>query len=70
MTAPSSRESAPPERLAGSVERVTFHSEESGFCVLRVQVRGQRDLVTVVGNADAYPRQPWPLLVSELEYRR
>lgn len=39
------------ERLQGSVERVTFHSEESGFCVLRVKVRGQRDLVTVVGTA-------------------
>jgi len=42
---------APSERLAGAVERVTFHSEESGFCVLRVKVRGQRDLVTVVGAA-------------------
>ena len=42
---------APVERLQGSVERVTFHSEESGFCVLRVKVRGQRDLVTVVGTA-------------------
>ncbi len=41
----------PPERLSGAVERVTFHSEESGFCVLRVQVRGQRELVTVTGNA-------------------
>jgi exodeoxyribonuclease V alpha subunit len=30
---------------------VTFHSEESGFCVLRVQVKGHRDLVTVVGSA-------------------
>ncbi|ANA39439.1 recombinase RecD [Geobacter anodireducens] len=39
------------ERLAGSVERVTFHSEESGFCVLRAKVKGQRDLVTVVGSA-------------------
>ena len=39
------------ERLSGSVERVTFHSEESGFCVLKVKVRGQRDLVTVVGSA-------------------
>jgi exodeoxyribonuclease V alpha subunit len=42
---------APLERLQGAVERVTFHSEESGFCVLRVKVRGQRDLVTVVGIA-------------------
>jgi exodeoxyribonuclease V alpha subunit len=39
------------ERLSGSVERVTFHSEESGFCVLRVKVRGQRDLATVIGSA-------------------
>ena len=40
----------PIERLSGSVERVTFHSEESGFCVLRVKVKGQRDLITVVGS--------------------
>lgn len=39
------------ERLQGSVERVTFHSPESGFCVLRIKVRGQRDLVTVIGSA-------------------
>ncbi len=44
---------APHERLSGSIERVTFHSEQSGFCVLRVQVRGQRDVVTVIGNAAA-----------------
>jgi len=41
----------PVERLSGSVERVTFHSEESGFCVLRVKVRGERELVTVTGSA-------------------
>lgn len=39
------------ERLSGSIERVTFHSEASGFCVLRVKVKGHRDLVTVVGSA-------------------
>jgi exodeoxyribonuclease V alpha subunit len=38
------------ETLTGLVERVTFHSPETGFCVLRVKVRGQRDLVTVVGS--------------------
>ena len=43
----------PTEQLAGSVERVTFHSEETGFCVLRVKVRGHRDLETVVGTAPA-----------------
>jgi len=32
--------SAATEVLAGLVERVTFHNEESGFCVLRVKARG------------------------------
>src|SRR3954454_16636125 len=41
------------EALAGLVERLTFHSPETGFCVLRVKVRGQRELVTVVGAAAA-----------------
>src|SRR2546421_5013247 len=39
------------EVLAGLVERVTFHNEENGFCVLRVKARGQRDLITVLGHA-------------------
>ncbi len=39
------------EALAGLVERVTFHNAETGFCVLRVKVRGQRDLATVIGHA-------------------
>jgi exodeoxyribonuclease V alpha subunit len=43
----------PGDQLAGTVERVTFHNEENGFSVLRVQVRGRRDLVTVVGHAAA-----------------
>lgn len=38
-------------QLKGSVERVTYHNEENGFCVLRVQVRGQKDLLTVTGSA-------------------
>ncbi|MFZ1413293.1 MAG: ATP-dependent RecD-like DNA helicase [Defluviicoccus sp.] len=41
------------ENLAGLVERVTFHSEDSGFCILRVKARGQRDLITVIGHAAA-----------------
>ena len=49
----SSLSSAAPERevIAGLVERVTFHSPDNGFCVLRVKIRGHRDLVTVVGHA-------------------
>jgi exodeoxyribonuclease V alpha subunit len=26
--------------LAGSIERVTFHNAENGFCVLRIKARG------------------------------
>jgi exodeoxyribonuclease V alpha subunit len=37
--------------LAGLVERLTFHNEDNGFCVLQVKARGHRDLVTVVGHA-------------------
>jgi exodeoxyribonuclease V alpha subunit len=40
----------PLEHLASSVERVTFHSEETDYCVLRVTVRGHRDLVTMVST--------------------
>jgi exodeoxyribonuclease V alpha subunit len=41
------------EALSGLVERVSYFSPDSGFCVLRVKVRGQRDLVTVVGSTAA-----------------
>ncbi len=39
------------EELAGLVERVTFHSEETGFTVLKVRARGHRDLVSVTATA-------------------
>src|SRR5918997_1587865 len=39
------------EHLVGSVERVTFHNDETGFCVLRVRARGHRKPITVVGHA-------------------
>src|ERR1700752_1284011 len=47
----AARTSSPTERLAGVVDRVTFHNSENGFCVLRVKARGQRDLITLVGHA-------------------
>ena len=47
----SFQSSAPQEKLSGAIERLTFHSQESGFCVIRVRVKGKRDLVTVVGSA-------------------
>ena len=50
---------SPTEALAGLVERVTFHNQDSGFCVLRVKARGQRDLVTVVGHAATIAAGEW-----------
>ncbi|MBT7371189.1 MAG: ATP-dependent RecD-like DNA helicase [Gammaproteobacteria bacterium] len=47
----SSRQENDREPLSGLVERVTFHSAETGFCVLRVKVRGHRELVSVIGSA-------------------
>src|SRR6266852_5893388 len=41
---------SPVEYIQGIVERVTFHSDESGYTVLRFTVPGQRDLVTVIGR--------------------
>ncbi len=37
--------------ITGTVERVTFHNPDNGFCVLRLKVPGRRDLATVVGYA-------------------
>ena len=48
-----------PERLEGAIERVTFFSEETGFCVLQVKVRGQRELATVVGSAPTVNSGEW-----------
>lgn len=38
------------EHLTGSVERIAFHSEESGFCVLKVKLPHQSEVATIVGN--------------------
>ena len=47
------------EQLSGSVERVTFHNPENGFCVLRLKARGHRDLVTTVGHAAMISAGEW-----------
>jgi len=41
------------DRLAGLVERVTFHNEQNGFCVLRLKVKGEHELITLIGHAPA-----------------
>lgn len=45
--------------LSGSIEHVVFHNSENGFCVLRVQARGHRDLQAVVGRAPAVAAGQW-----------
>jgi len=51
--------SPPQEGFSGLIERVTFHSEEAGFAVLRVKVKGHRELVTVVGALASVNTGEW-----------
>ena len=53
------------EVLAGMVERVTYQNAENGFCVIRVKVRGHRELVTVVGHAAAISAGEWITATGE-----
>lgn len=41
------------EYCQGIIERITFYSEESGFCVLQVKSKGKKDLITVTAKAVA-----------------
>jgi exodeoxyribonuclease V alpha subunit len=47
------------EVLAGLIERVTYHNEENGFCVLRIAARGHRELITVIGHAAVISADEW-----------
>jgi exodeoxyribonuclease V alpha subunit len=40
----------PDEHLQGVVERITFHSDESGYTVLRFHVPLERELATIIGR--------------------
>lgn len=50
VSASPSASEAPQQSLTGSVDRVTFHNEETGFSVLKVIVGGRKTPVTVVGQ--------------------
>ena len=47
------------DSVSGVVERITFQSFESGFCVLRVKAEGHAGLVTVVGTAPEIKAGEW-----------
>ncbi len=57
MAAPSEQQLQ--DGITGLIERVTFHSEETGFAVLRVKGKGHRDLVTVVGSLATVNAGEW-----------
>jgi exodeoxyribonuclease V alpha subunit len=59
MAAMDARKEAPADGLSGLVERVTFHNEDTGFAVLKVKVKGRRDLVPVVGTVAAVSPGEW-----------
>ena len=63
MTKPGSQQQK--EVLAGIVERVTFHNSDNGFCVLRIQARGHRNLVTVVGHSATISAGEWITATGE-----
>ena len=50
---------APTETLAGTIERVTFHNAETGFCMFNAQAWRKRDLVPVIGHAPAIAAGEW-----------
>ena len=47
------------DKLDGQIERVVFRNEENGFCVLRVKVRGHKELVTVTGTVATVNPGEW-----------
>ena len=47
------------DQIGGLIERVTFHSEDTGYCVLKVKVKGRRDPVTVVGTLFSVSPGEW-----------
>jgi exodeoxyribonuclease V alpha subunit len=50
VNTPSDSSVTPQVSLTGVVERITFHSEESGYTVARLQPPRARELTTIVGN--------------------
>ena len=45
--------------MTGLIERVSFFNEENGFAVLKVKVKGQRELVSVVGSLASVNAGEW-----------
>jgi exodeoxyribonuclease V alpha subunit len=51
------------EEISGLIERVTFHNDDSSFCVLCVKTKGHREETTVIGSLPSVTAGEW--LVAE-----
>jgi hypothetical protein len=63
MTAAMQERRPATEQISGVIERVTFHNDDSGFCVLRVKTKGHREETTVIGSSPSVTAGEW--LVAE-----
>lgn len=59
MKLPGAMDRLQDESLEGLVELITFHSEETGFCVLKVKARGFRETVAVIGKVPRIDVGEW-----------
>ena len=48
---PPPRNATKPEVLRGLVDRVVFHNEDNGYCILKIVPEGKRDVVSLIGKA-------------------
>ncbi len=48
---PPPRNTTKPEVLRGLVDRVVFHNEDNGYCILKVVPQGKQDVVSLIGKA-------------------
>ncbi len=48
---PAPRRTTKPEVLRGLVDRVVFHNEDNGYCILKIVPEGRHDVVSLIGKA-------------------
>ncbi|MDB6007103.1 MAG: helicase, RecD/TraA family [Prosthecobacter sp.] len=48
---PAPRATPKSEVLRGLVDRVVFHNEDNGYCILKIVPEGRRDVVSLIGKA-------------------
>jgi len=48
---PPPRTTTKPEVLRGLVDRVVFHNEDNGYCILKIVPEGRHDVVSLIGKA-------------------